>query len=101
MAHKKDDVARDRANIRARQRERRQAARGEGGDEQRSGRKLEAAVQEFHALIELAQVHVAEAQVVEEVGIIGIRAEQLLQVDAGLVGLAGMEELEDMAMDRS
>jgi len=48
-----------------------------------AGRKLEAAVQELHALVELAEVHIAEAQVVEEIGIIGILAEELLQVDAG------------------
>jgi len=35
-------------------------------------RDLAAAVQERHALIELAEVHVAEAQVVEEIGIVGI-----------------------------
>ena len=57
-------------------------------------RDLAAAVQERHALIELAEVHVAEAQVVEEIGILGILAEELLQVDAGLVELAGGEELE-------
>ena len=47
-------------------------------------------------LIELAEVHVAEAQVVEEIGIIGILAEELLQVDAGLVELAGGEELQSL-----
>jgi hypothetical protein len=31
----------------------------------------------------LAEVHVAEAQVVEEIGILGILAEEILQVDAG------------------
>jgi hypothetical protein len=58
-----------------------------------AGHELEAAVQELSPLIELAEVHVAEAQVVEEVGIIGILAEEFFQVDAGLVELAGGEEL--------
>jgi hypothetical protein len=56
--------------------------------------ELEAAEQELCALIELAEVHIAEAQVVEEIGIVGILAEEFLQVDAGLVELAGGEELE-------
>ena len=51
-------------------------------------RELEAAVQQFSPFIELAEVHVAEAQVVEEIGIIGILAEELFQVDAGLVKAA-------------
>ena len=59
-----------------------------------AGRELEAAVQQLHALVELAEVHVAEAQVVEEIGIIGVLAEEFLQVDAGLVEVAGGEELE-------
>ena len=37
--------------------------------------------------------HIAEAQVVEEIEILEILAEELLQVDAGLVELAGGEEL--------
>lgn len=59
-----------------------------------AGRELEAAVQQLHALGELAEVHVAEAQVVEKIGILGILAEELLQVDAGPVEAAGVEELE-------
>lgn len=51
-------------------------------------------MQERHALIELVEVYIAEAQVVEEIRILGILAEELLQVDAGLVELAGGEELE-------
>jgi hypothetical protein len=51
--------------------------------------KLEAAVQEISSFIELAEVHVAEAQVVDEVDIFGILAEELLQVDTGLVELTG------------
>ena len=50
-------------------------------------------MQQLYAPVELAEVHVAEAQVVEEIGIVGILAEELLQVDAGLVELAGGEEL--------
>ena len=37
-----------------------------------AGHELEAAVQQLSALIELAEVHVAEAQVVEEIGVLGI-----------------------------
>ena len=37
-----------------------------------AGHELEAAVQELSPLIELAEVHVAEAQVVEEIGVLGI-----------------------------
>ena len=51
-------------------------------------------MQERHALIELVEVYIAVAQVVEEIRILGILAEELLQVDAGLVELAGGEELE-------
>jgi len=54
-----------------------------------AGRELEAAVQQLSAPIELAEVHVAEAQVIEEIGILGILAEELFEVDAGLVELAG------------
>jgi len=50
-------------------------------------------VQELSPLIELAEVYVAEAQVVEQIGVLGILAEELLQIDAGLVELAGGEEL--------
>ena len=57
------------------------------------GSELEAAVQELSPLIELAEVYVAEAQVVEQIGVLGILAEELLQIDAGLVELAGGEEL--------
>lgn len=39
-----------------------------------AGRELEAAVQQLHALVELAEVDVAEAQVIEDVGIIGVLA---------------------------
>jgi hypothetical protein len=46
-------------------------------------REQEAAVQEKHALIELAEVHIAEAQVVEEVGILGVLAELLLASGQG------------------
>ena len=49
-------------------------------------------MQQLYALIELAEVHVAEAQVVEKIGSLGILAEELLQVDAGLVELAGGEK---------
>jgi hypothetical protein len=58
-----------------------------------AGHELEAAVQQLSTLIELAEVHVAEAQVVEEIGIVGILAEELLQLDAGLVKAACGEEL--------
>jgi hypothetical protein len=58
-----------------------------------AGSELEATVQHLSSFIELAEVHVAEAQVVEEIGVIGILAEELLQVDAGLVKLARGEEL--------
>jgi len=51
-------------------------------------------VQQLYAPVGLAEVHVAEAQVLEEGGVVGVLAEVLLQVDAGLVGLAGGEELE-------
>jgi hypothetical protein len=57
-------------------------------------RDLQAAEQQLYALVELAEVHVAEAQVVEEIGIVWILAEELLQVDAGFIELAGGEELE-------
>jgi hypothetical protein len=40
------------------------------------------------------ELPVAEALIVEDVGIIGILAEKLLQVDAGLVEAAGCEELQ-------
>jgi len=53
-------------------------------------------VQQLSPLIELAEIYVAEAQVVEEIGIVGILAEELLQVDAGLVELAGGEELQSL-----
>jgi hypothetical protein len=59
-----------------------------------AGREQEAAVQELSSLIKLAEVHVAEAQVVEKIGILRILAEELLQVDACLVELAGGEELK-------
>ena len=55
---------------------------------------LQAAVQQLYAPVGLAEVHVAEAQVVEEIGIIGILAEEFFQVDAGLVEVAGGGELE-------
>jgi len=58
------------------------------------GRNLQAAVQQLYAFVELAKVHIAEAQVVEEIGIFGIHGKQLLQVDAGLVHAAGGEELQ-------
>jgi hypothetical protein len=45
-------------------------------------------------MTELAEIHVAEAQVVEKIGILRILAEEFFQVDAGLVELAGGEELE-------
>jgi len=61
-----------------------------------AGHELEAAVQQLSPLIKLAEVHIAEAQVVEEIGVIGILAEELLQVDAGLVELAGGEELKSL-----
>jgi len=51
-------------------------------------RDLQAAVQELSPVIELAEVHVAEAKVVEKIGVLGILAEELLQVDAGLVEAA-------------
>ena len=53
-----------------------------------AGCEQEAAVQQLSPFIELAEVHVAKAQVVEEIGILGILAEELLQVDAGLVEVA-------------
>ena len=39
------------------------------------GRDLQAAMQEFSPLIELAEVHVEEAQVVEEIEIVGVLAD--------------------------
>ena len=57
-------------------------------------RKLQAAAQQFYAFVELAEVHIAEAQVVKKIGIVWILAEELLQVDAGLVQATGSEELE-------
>lgn len=45
-------------------------------------------------MIELAEIHVAETKVVEEIGIVWILAEVLLQVDAGLVEQSGGEVLE-------
>ena len=54
-----------------------------------AGSEQEAAVQQLSPpLIELAKVHVAEAQVIEEIEIFGILAEGLLQVDTGLVEAA-------------
>lgn len=38
-----------------------------------------AAMQDLHDHIELAEVHIAEAQVVAEIGIVGVLAEELLQ----------------------
>jgi len=38
-------------------------------------------------------IGLVEAQGVEEIGVLGILAEELLQVDAGLVEAAGCEEL--------
>lgn len=35
-------------------------------------RELQAAAQQLYAFIELAEVHIAEAQVVKKIGIIGI-----------------------------
>jgi len=39
-------------------------------------------------LAELTEVHIAEARVVEKIGIIGILAEEFLQGYAGLVAVA-------------
>lgn len=61
-----------------------------------AGGELQAAVQQLHALIGLAEVHVAEAQIIEDIGVIGVLAEEFLQVDAGLVELAGGEELQGL-----
>lgn len=36
-------------------------------------------MQDLHEHIELAEVHIAEAQVVAEIGIVGVLAEELLQ----------------------
>lgn len=58
------------------------------------GRNLQAAIQQLYAFVELTKVHIAEAQVLEEIGTLGILAEEFLQVDPGLVQLAGGEELE-------
>lgn len=41
-------------------------------------REQEAAVQQFYAPIELAEVHIAEAQVVEKIEIVEVLAEDLL-----------------------
>jgi len=57
-------------------------------------RKLQAVAQQLYALVELAEVHVAEAQVVKKIGIVGIQGKELLQVDAGLVQADGGEELQ-------
>ena len=58
------------------------------------GRELEAAVKQFYAPVEQVEVHIAEAQVVEKIGIIWILMEELLQVDASFVQTAGGEKLE-------
>jgi hypothetical protein len=64
----------------------------------RAGRKpggeLEAAVQQLHTPGELAEIHAAEAQVAEVVGIIRVLAQERLQVDTGLVQAAGAKGLE-------
>lgn len=57
-------------------------------------RELQTAVQQLYAFIELAEVHIAEAQVAENIGILGILAEELLQVDAGLIQASGGEVRE-------
>lgn len=56
-------------------------------------RELQAAVQQLCTPVELAEVHAAKAQVAEEIGVVRVLAEELLQVDAGFVELAGREEL--------
>jgi hypothetical protein len=65
-----------------------------GAKEQEALGGLEAAVQRLHFLIELAKVQVSEAQVLEEVGIIGILVGEFLQVDTVLIEAAGGEELK-------
>jgi len=57
------------------------------------GRNLQAAFSSY-APVELAEVHITEAQVIEKIGFIGILAEELFQVDAGLIQAAIGEELE-------
>jgi hypothetical protein len=64
------------------------AVETESGPPQVFRSELEVAVQQLSSLIELAEVHVAEAPVVEEIGIFGILAEEFLQGDAGLIELA-------------
>ncbi len=54
---------------------------------------LQAAVHQLSPLIKLAEIHIAEAQVVEEIGILGSPAEEFLQVDASLGKAACGEEL--------
>ncbi|HPW72571.1 MAG TPA: hypothetical protein PKZ03_01505 [Methanothrix sp.] len=54
---------------------------------------LQAAVHQLSPLIKLAEIHITEAQVVEEIGILGSLAEEFLQVDAGLGKAACGEEL--------
>ena len=56
--------------------------------------ELEAAVQQLCAPVELAEVHIAETQVVKKIGIIGIQGKELLQIDAGLVQAAIGDELQ-------
>ena len=58
------------------------------------GRKLQATAQQLYTPVELAEIHIAEAQVVKKIGIVGILEEKLLQVDAGLVQADGGEELQ-------
>ena len=41
--------------------------------------ELQTAVQQLYAFIELAEVHIAEAQVAEKIGIIRILADESLQ----------------------
>ena len=46
------------------------------------GSELQTAVQKLYAFIELAEVHIAEAQVLEKIGIFGILAVEPLQINA-------------------
>jgi hypothetical protein len=54
------------------------------------GRDLQEEVQQLYAIVEQAEVHIAEAQIVEKIAIVGIMEEELLQVDVGLIHMSGI-----------
>lgn len=56
--------------------------------------ELDASVQQLDALFELAQIDVAEAEVVKEIGVTGLFLQQFLQVYPGFIKPAGLYELQ-------